>query len=100
MPETALECTVERFLEPGAKESGNEPVIGLLRPDERRASASLEAIDVHRLEAKGPAAPSDPPRRFDVLERRRDRPGARLPAKLRSSCDGAAHRDRLHVRVP
>src|SRR5438128_2126566 len=89
VPEAPLKRTVERLLEPGAEEAGDEPVIGLLRPHNRRVLASLEGIDVHRFEAKGLAAPGDPPGRFDVLKRRRDRPGTRPPTKLRSFGEGS-----------
>lgn len=40
------------------------------------------------------------PRRLDTLDRRRDRPGTRLPAEHRSFGHGALHRHRLDARVP
>ena len=64
VPEAALKRTVQRLLKPGAEEAGDEPVIGLLRSHKRLAIASLEGIDVHRLEAKGLTAPGDAPGRF------------------------------------
>ena len=44
--------------------------------------------------------PGDPPRRLDVLDRRRDRPRPRLPAELRSLVDPSLERDGLDRRVP
>src|SRR5207247_570567 len=90
----------ERLLKPGAEKVGGEPVIRLLRAHERRAVASLERIDMHRFETQALAAPGNSPWRLDMLEPRRDRAGAGLPAKLRSFRNGTLHRDRLHIRVP
>src|ERR687885_687280 len=97
VPEAARECAVERLLKAAAEEAGDESVVGLLRPHERRAVARVEYVNVHRVDAERRAAPRESPRWFDLLKRRADRPGTRLPAKIGSFGETAVDRHRPHV---
>src|SRR6266576_2763739 len=93
------ERDVESLLEQAAEDANDEPVVGLLAPDERVAAASLEHVNVNCLDAERRAGPGEHARAIHALERRRDRSGAGLPAKVRSLGEAPVHRERSDLGV-
>src|SRR4249919_2119164 len=100
MLKLVVERGVQRSLKPSVEEAGDQSVIGLFGPDQRTALPGLEGVHVGRLDAERRARPDDPPRRIDVLDRRRDRPRPCLPAELRAFFDPLLERDGCDCRIP